>query len=341
MELTFQQLKTDLTAKQVAPVYLIQGTDQYLLRQVRQAFTDLIEPDDRSMNLAPFDMREVPLGYAIDDARSIPFFGDKRVVIIDNAGFLTGETGGKIEHQVDDLIEYIEHPEPQTILVIFAPFEKLDGRKKITKLLKERVAYLPFGDITEKEIAQMVQAKLSEHGFQINPAAGQLLLRLTNLDITQIMAELDKLMLYRFETKIIDEEAVLNLVTKTLGENIFDLIDALLKNKIANAVTLYHELLTSGEEPLRLHGALIGQFRLLLQVKAATTSEQGTATALKVHPYRVKLAKQTVRNFSYKSLAKAYLGLVAMEKQLKSTQRDPELLFELFVLQYQQEKAAR
>ena len=56
---------------------------------------------------------------------------------------------------------------------------------------------------------------------------------------------------------------------------------------------------------------------------------------LKVNPYRVKLGRQTVRRFSYTALAKEHLGLVDMEEQLKSTAREPELLFELFVLRYQ------
>ena len=90
-----------------------------------------------------------------------------------------------------------------------------------------------------------------------------------------------------------------------------------------------------GKEPLRLLGAMISQFRLLIQVKTSKQSEQGLATALKVHPYRVKLAKKTVRRFSYKALSGAFLGLSEMEKELKSTQKDPEMLFELFVLRYQ------
>lgn len=98
---------------------------------------------------------------------------------------------------------------------------------------------------------------------------------------------------------------------------------------------LYHQLILNGEEPLRLQGAILGQFRLLVQAKGSKLSEKGLATALSVHPYRVKLARQTVRSFGYKDLAQAFLGLVNMEKQLKSTRRDPELLFELFILRFQ------
>ena len=63
-------------------------------------------------------------------------------------------------------------------------------------------------------------------------------------------------------------------------------------------------------------------------------SQGNLASTLKVHPYRVKLAMQTVRKFSYGQLRDAYVGLVDTERQMKSTRRPPELLFELFVLKF-------
>ena len=337
MAITLKELKKDLANQNSAPVYLIQGVDQFLLDQTRALFTDLIPEEDRTMNFAQFDMRETNLAVALDDARAVPFFGDKRVVIIDNAYFLTGETArGKIEHLPEELINYVQQPEPQTILVIFAPYEKLDGRKKVTKILKERAGYLAFGELTERDIHQLVQDRVSDAGYVIAPAAEQMLFQRTNLSLTQIMMELEKLLLYTYDTKQITANDVDVAVTNTLSQNIFDLIEALLNQKLRQAVELYHELILDGEEPLRLHGAMIGQFRLLLQVKSMTLSEQGMANALKVHPFRVKLAKQTVRKYSYSALSQAFLGLVKMEEQLKSTSRDPELLFELFVLRYQE-----
>lgn len=336
MAYTLKDVQQDVAKQTLHPIYLIQGTDQYLLDQVRAAFVSLIPDEDHTLNLAQFDMHETALGIAVDDARSVPFFGDRRVVIIDDAYFLTGENPRtKVEHHVEDLLAYVEHSEPQTVLVIFAPYEKLDSRKKIVKLLKEKAAYLAFGDLTEKDVRGMISDKLRQGGFEISGPAMQLLIRLTNMSLTQIMSELDKLMLYAYDAKQIDEQAVDALVTRTLSENIFDLINALLNRKLTRAVELYHELVESGEAPLRLHAALLGQFRLLLQVKSSTQSESGTASMLKVNPYRVKLGRQTMRRFSYTALAKAYLGLVDMEEQLKSTARDPELLFELFVLRYQ------
>ncbi|MGK4145510.1 DNA polymerase III subunit delta [Weissella paramesenteroides] len=340
MTVTLADVFNDVQTGQLYPIYFVQGQDQYLINLVREKFLTIIHPDDRALNLAQFDLTEVPLSLAIDDAKSVPFFGNQRVVILDNPYFLTGERQkSNLEHHVEDLVDYIKQPEPQTIVVIFAPYDKLDNRKKVTKLLKEQARYLSFVNLSDKDINRFIDQRVNEAGYFINSAAKQELIRLTNSSLTQIMSELDKLMLYTLSEKQINVSDVKELVTHTLSENIFDLIDCLLKGQLTRAVNLYHELLSTGEEPLRLHGALIGQFRLLLQVKSSEKSEKGIASELKVHPYRVKLAKRVVRKFSYVRLASAYLGLVSMEEQLKSTSRDPELLFELFILKYKNQMA--
>ena len=61
------------------------------------------------------------------------------------------------------------------------------------------------------------------------------------------------------------------------------------------------------------------------------------ASTLKVHPYRVKLALQKTRVFKRVDLKNAYLGLVHIEERLKKTSQDPELLFQLFMLNFTQQ----
>ncbi|QIL50468.1 DNA polymerase III subunit delta [Weissella coleopterorum] len=334
MTVNLKTIEDDIARGKIAPVYLIQGTDQYLMYQARQLFVNIIPKDEQSMNFGTYDLKEQNLANALDDARSMPFFGERRVVIIDNAYILTGEQiKNKLDQHPEELVNYLQHPEPQTILILMAPYDKLDRRKKLTKLLQEQSVHLAFGNLTENDVRKIVARELQSKDYTISPKALQRLFQITNMKLSQIMQEIQKLMLYALPAREISEQMVQETAIKTLNDSVFDLIDLIIKFNVNQAVLLYHQLILNGEEPLRLQGAMTTHFRLLLQVKSATTSEQGTAKELGVHPYRVKLARQTVRNFPYQQLAKIYLELVKMEQQLKTTQRDPELLFELFILQ--------
>lgn len=335
--MNIQDLTNQITSSP-QPVYLVQSEQLYLLEKARQAFKSLIAPEEQAMNYASYDMDEVDLEIALADAATIPFFGDRRVVILEKPVFLTGETKKqRANHNLEALLTYLEHPEPDTALVFLAPYENLDKRKKVVKTLLKEATVFDFGNISERDIQTLINNDISEHGFKIDQQALNLLIQRTNADLTIIMQELGKLYLYCYQEKMITAPAVADLVTKSLTENVFDLVTAVLARKTSTALTLYHELRANGEEPIKMNALLLGQFRLLLQVKGLmpkVRNEKDLATQLKVHPYRVKLANQASRKFSLQNLSQAYLGLYDLEKQLKSTQRDPEMLFELFMINF-------
>lgn len=321
-----------------AKVYLVQGNQDYLTDQIKKQFMQLIPEEEREMNIGIYDMEEESIGSAIDDAQSIPFFGKQRLVIIKRPTFLTGmKTKSKVEHNLDDLISYLEHPEPSTVLVIFAPYDKLDSRKKITKALKKSAQVLEINQNSEQQIKRLVTEIIVDNGYQTSPEVVEAIVQRTSANLTLIMNGLEKLFLYYQDTKVIESNVVADLVGQSMEQNVFDLVQLVLTKKVTKAIELYHSLIVEGEEPLRINAVLVQQFRLLLQVmilKKHGYSQGSLASSLKVHPYRIKLAIQLGSRFEYQDLRRGYLGLIDLETSLKSTSQDPEFLFELFLLKF-------
>lgn len=331
-------LKTLATGQTLSNVYVILGQADYFQRRLKRGFKQQVPAEEQTMNFASYDMDTVPLAVALDDAMAAPFFGERRVVCIDNPQFLTGETKKqKVEHDIDSLQKYLESPMPSTVLVFFAPYDKLDARKKVTKQLKKVATMVEINQFSERDVRQFVTDQLKQDGYTMEPAALNDLIQRTDADLTLIMSELPKLELYTLPEKTITQAAISGLVTQTLTQNVFDLVNRVLAKNTAGAVTLYRELLQAKEEPLKINAILQGQFRLLIQTKVLAKqgySQGKLASILKVHPYRIKLALQTHRRFQLTDLNRAYLGLFRVEKQMKSTNMDPELLFSLFMTQF-------
>ncbi|WP_373879997.1 DNA polymerase III subunit delta [Levilactobacillus brevis] len=331
-------LKTLATGQTLSNVYVILGQADYFQRRLKRGFKQQVPAEEQTMNFASYDMDTVPLAVALDDAMAAPFFGERRVVCIDNPQFLTGETKKqKVEHDIDSLQKYLESPMPSTVLVFFAPYDKLDARKKVTKQLKKVATMVEINQFSERDVRQFVTDQLKQDGYTMEPAALNDLIQRTDADLTLIMSELPKLELYTLHEKTITQAAISGLVTQTLTQNVFDLVNRVLAKNTAGAVTLYRELLQAKEEPLKINAILQGQFRLLIQTKVLAKqgySQGKLASILKVHPYRIKLALQTHRRFQLTDLNRAYLGLFRVEKQMKSTTMDPELLFSLFMTQF-------
>lgn len=336
--MNFSQLMKQLKQGHLDPVYLISGDQSYLSDQIKQAFTKLIPEAERSMNIGIYDMEETPISSAIEDAVSVPFFGERRLVMINRPYFLTGlRVKAKVTHHVEDFLDYLQHPEKSTILVIFAPYDKLDARKKITKTLKKVATTVEIGKLREHEIKTTVKQRIKAAGYTIDENVLERMMQLTGGQLTAMMNDLPKLFLYNKESKQITLASVNGLVSPSIEQSVFDLVNSVLEKDVKGSMEIYRNLLLENQEPIGINAVLIQQFRLLIQVmilKRHGYAQGDLAASLRVHPYRIKLALQTVRHFSYQELRNAYLGLVETEREMKSSNRSPELLFELFLLKF-------
>lgn len=332
------QLTNFLRDSQEKNVYLVAGSDNYQIDQAKEIFINQIPKEEKEFNVGIYDMEITPLSVALEDANSAPFFGDKRLVLINNPYFLTGEAKkNSIEHNVDELIEYLTNPALDTIFVILANYDKLDSRKKIVKQLKTKAIMIDAKPLNENEIRMQVNQLCQNKGCQIDKDAIDQLLYLTDNNFTKVMNEMKKLLINAIQDKVITLEMVDNLVNKSLEQNVFDLVEFVLEKNIDAALELYHELIEQKEEPIMINAILISQFRLLLQVKILQKhgyAQGNIAEALRVHPYRVKLAMKNARRFNYEDVRHAYLGLEKNEEDLKSANVNPELLFQLFLFKF-------
>ncbi|HCU42527.1 DNA polymerase III subunit delta [Leuconostoc falkenbergense] len=329
--MNFKQLQQQIDNNAMANFYVVTGEEEILLRRTAFAFKQLVVPEDRDMNYSQFDLSDQPLDMVINDAMSAPFFGERRVIIVSKPLFLTA-TGKISDHDSDLLLQLLEKPLSENIVVFFANNIKLDKRKKITKSLLKTSELVELPVLDERQSKQAVVAELTQRDYQIMPDALNELVMRTNAHYSDMQNELPKLIAYANKTKKIDLQAVSSLVPNTLTATAFTLVEAVIKNQQKAAVTIYRELLQNNEIPLRINAVLIGQFRLLLQVAGLSGNEATIASQLKVHPYRVKLAKQILKNHQLTNIRSGYLGMLNMERLLKSTQQDPEILFERFVL---------
>ena len=70
-----------------------------------------------------------------------------------NPFFLTAEkTKSRVEHNVKRLEAYLADPVPYSIVVLTAPYEKLDERKKITKELKRKAVLVEAKKLGDHEL---------------------------------------------------------------------------------------------------------------------------------------------------------------------------------------------
>lgn len=323
----------DIKKGDFAPVYLMYGAEPFFIEETIQLLLkNAISDEDKEFNIATYDAEEVVIEQAIEEAITPPFFGDRKVVIIQSASFLTGQKL-KLEQNAKELEKYINSPSPFTILIVVAPYEKLDERKKITKLLKQQ-SVVESQVLDNNGIHKWIKERSTQIGTSIEKDAINKLVELVGVNASILSNELEKLSIYVGEGAITSEN-VITLVPKTIEQNIFALVENVVNRNTKLALEILHELLHRQEEPIKILGLLSSQFRLLYQVKEYTgigyTGPQ-IAQRIGVHPYRVKLASGQVRNFQLEELHEIMNELAQADQSMKSSGLDKKLILEFFIM---------
>lgn len=303
-------------------IYLFYGTNNYRINEEIKKITKNFD----KMNISKYDLTEEDIKNVINDCETFSMFDDKKVVILDNASmFLSGNNIG-----MEEIEKYINNPNPNTIFILIANSEKLDERKKITKLIKKNHKILSFNE----NISANTLLKKLLAGYSITTSNLNLLIDRVGNNPQKLENEINKIKLYKND-KTITKEDILNLTNKEIDTDIFKLIDNIVKKNKDDALEIYNEMLKVNEEPLKIVILLASQFRLMYQSKELAKkgySEKDIANTLKVHPYRVKLALQNGRNYKSDLLLKYLDNLANIDIGIKAGKENKDLALELFIL---------
>lgn len=327
--------------RRLSPLYLLYGTESFLLTETYELLIrTVLAEEEREFNVSVYDCEETPVQMALEDAETFPFLGEKRVIIVKNPYFFAAEKEKEkqeVEHDLKKLESYITAPSPFSIVVFVGAYEKLDERKKITKLMKEHAEVFVAAPLSEKELREWMIERAQQSGAIMEENAADALLQLAGTNLMTLANELDKLALFVGPGGTIRQETVEKLVSRTLEQNVFVLVEKVTKRRFDEALQVFYDLLENNEEPLKILALLASQFRLLYQVKwlaAKGYGQQQIASILKVHPFRIKLAMGQAALFSEEELAAAIRQIAEADYEMKSGTMDRQLIMELLLMKW-------
>ncbi|QRO84627.1 DNA polymerase III subunit delta [Mammaliicoccus vitulinus] len=287
-------------------------------------------------NYVKYDLYEASISSAIEEALTLPFLSDKKVVHIKNAYLFTGEkVTNNINQNIDQLMGFLEQYDGETLVVFDVFNEKLDERKKLVKTVKKNARLNKIDQMTEQEIKQWIKSYLNEQYKDIKEDALVEFIELTGIQFNIIKAELDKLVLFIGDEAVINKQDVKDIVSRSLEQNVFLLTEYIQKGQKEKSINLLKDLINMKEEPIKLLALITSNYRLYYQCKILANkhySEQQIAKTIGVHPYRVKLALRIVRKLSLERLLATIDICAETDFDLKSSYMDKVLILELFIL---------
>lgn len=251
-----QRLNQDIKTGQLNHIYLLYGEEAYLRKQYKDRLKAAIIGDD-TMNCHYYEGKNISIGEIIDQAETMPFFADRRLIILENAGLFKG--GG------EELAEYLKAP-AETAYFLFVDTE-VDKRSKLYKAVSAKGCVVEFGVQDESTLKRWILGMMKRENKKISSGALDYLLEMTGTDMENIRRELEKLFSYCLDKEAITERDIEQICTRRISSHIFDMINAIADRRQKRALELYYELLALKEPPMRILALISRQFNLLLQVK--------------------------------------------------------------------------
>lgn len=290
-----------------------------------------------SEDVMSYDMQEATIQDALFDVSSASFLAERKAVLIKAPYFLTGALMKGPEHDIEKLTAYLNHPSRENILIFHAPYEKLDERKKVVKLLKKKSDFIKINAPNAFNLVDYTKRELSRYHIIASDNISRALVQLTKNNLDKLMTELIKIKDYFADSddRALTLELMNNLVPQTLEDNIFLLTETLATKNIKEAHRIFVDLMVKKEEPIKLIVMIANQFRLFKQIQILQTGgmyEKEIASELGVHPYRVKIAIGQARTFNLDELDERLRQLAEADLQIKTGQIEGQLALELFIL---------
>lgn len=250
------ELKQDIKNRSFKPVYLLYGDEAFLKRSFKKQLVSAILGED-TMNFQSFFGKETDINEIISLADTMPFFAEKRVILIENSGLF--------KKDAEPLTSYLSSI-PDTAVLIFVE-EAVDARGKFFKAVKKVGHVVNMERQSEESLKRWVFGILKRNNRSITPQAMALLLDSIGDDMEMLSQEVEKLICYTEGREGIYPEDVKEICSFQITGHIFDMITDIALHKQRAALDKYYDLLALKEPPGRIMALISRQYNQLLMVK--------------------------------------------------------------------------
>lgn len=284
----YKALLKDIKNGDFKPLYVLHGEEPYFIDMLSDALIEhAVDESEKDFNLAIYYGRDIDALTLMSEARSFPFMGTRKVVVVREAQDLKDIY--ELEKLLPNLVE-------SNILVICHKYKALDGKRKFTKELSKFGVNFKSEKVKEYNLTEWISTYVRTEGYEITSKAAALLGEFLGNDLSRIVNELDKLAIVLEKgTKISDVHIEENIgISKDY--NVFELVNAIAIRDTLKAFQIadYFEKNPKDHSIIVVIPSVFKLFTNMMRVHfAPTKTPEAIASSVGLHPF---VAKELIRN---------------------------------------------
>ena len=330
----------DLKEKVYKSAYLLFGEEAYLCTFYKNALKKALVNEGDNLNFSYFEGTGTEVTEVINLLTTMPFMAEHRVLIVENSGWFS-KAGSSDEEGISDagsgrfseLIDTIKALGEDTI-IIFSE-EKVDKRSKLYKAVQNKGVVEEFVNQTEDSLTKWIINYAKSLNTSIDSNTAYYLVSECGKDMNLLQNELEKLVAYCLDRKVITKADVDNVCTHQVNNKIFDMITAIALHKQKEALRLYYDLLTLRESPFHILTLLSRQYTQMLSVKDGVKKGQGASTIaskMGIQDWLVKRFMDQTRSMSTESIKRNLEACAKADEDIKTGNLTDIMSVELLII---------
>ena len=268
----------------------------------------------------------------INEVSTIGMFSLNKFIIINMDSYFKDK---KDIPNINLLENYFDSYNSNSYLVFVCNSDSIDSRKKIVNLIK-KYGIVKKLEVNDNYLNDYVNNYLKDNGYKINNGDVVYFINRVGNNINNVTNELDKLMLYKINDKIINRNDIDLLTVENIDDSIYDLVNCILKNDNEKAIKLYNNFIDNGMDVNQIVAIIAAQIRLLYQVKRLYNSGKSNDEIAKIlefkSVYRVKYLLSDSYYYSESDLVKYLSKLADIDNAIKTSNGDGNMLMQLFIV---------
>ena len=307
--------------------YLLYGTDTSIIGREIDIIKEKLSISDN--DVIYYNIEDIQ--NVVDEALTISMFSANKLIVIDSTIYLSQK---KDIENINLLENYFNNYNSNSYLVFVSNSDTIDSRKKLVKFINSNGTTKKV-EANNEYLSGYVNDYLKKKNYKMSSMDINIFINRVGNNIDNIKIELDKLMLYKIDDKVINNSDIMLLTEENTDNSVYDLVSALLKNNNSKAIKLYKDFVMNGIDLNQIIAIIASQIRLLFQVKRLYNSGKSNDEIAKIlefkSVYRVKYLLSDSYYYSEDTLIKYLSKLSNIDRDIKINNIDGNILLELFI----------
>lgn len=335
--ITIDVLESEIKKNSIANGYVFCGLDEELIKSsIDPIIKKVLDKDFLDLNFIKIDGLTSTFDEIENACETLPFFADKKVVLVYRANFLKDKPDKEGAKTYTEILKYIKDLPQHTILIMYYLFnDKRDTPKKNKKLstLDKYVKVVHCDKLKKDKYYKKIEDIFKENGRTIGKVQLKYFADKVQNNFDIIKREIDKLDCYALGRELTKED-IDKLIPNKSEDDIFDLVEYISLRKVEKAIDLLDELLFKADQHMLIISSIGNHFKRLYEIKIYLL--KGKKLEFFISKYRLpqfvceKLMNQASK-FSLKQLNQLIKVCVNTEIKLKSSTTDKQMEMELML----------